>query len=303
MTETLVFGRNGQLGQSMAACSHHYPDLQLKFAGRNECDFTDLDSILRIIDNEEPDTIVNTAAYTAVDLAETNSDIAKLVNCEAVRTIALAAAKRSLPVVHISTDYVFDGQGAFPYRETDKVGPLGIYGQTKLAGEIALSSVTDAHLIFRTAWGYSPYGDNFLKTIMRLLSTKNEIAVVDDQTGCPTSFLDLAAAILNILPAITRPGFDKFGTYHLCSDAPMTWYQFSIKIQAEASRILGDSWSGTECKIKPVTSESFQQPASRPVNSVMATDKFKACFGFGLPAFRQSLITTLTKLSEGQDHA
>ena len=213
------------------------------------------------------------------------------------------AARHSVPFIHISTDYVFDGEGKKPYRETDPVAPLGVYGATKLAGEEAIRAITNRHLILRTSWVYSPFGKNFVKTMLRLLGDKTHISVVDDQQGCPTSALDLATAILRIVPDIVRRGFDQFGTYHLVSGAEMTWCAFSREIQAKAINVFGSQWPGATCEIQAITSAEFPTAARRPSYSVMAPEKFRANFGFGLPEFDQSLMAVLQNLAEGDAHA
>lgn len=303
MIKVLVFGKDGQLGRSLALRGEGGVGLSLQFLDRRMCDVSDSNSIIRAIDLYRPDIIINATAYTAVDLAESEVEIAQRVNCDAVRVMAEGAARQSLPFIHISTDYVFDGTGKVPYRETDPVSPLGVYGQTKLAGEETVRSISEKHLIFRTSWSYSPYGKNFVKTMLRLLSIKNEIAVVDDQQGCPTSSLDLASAILRVLPEVTRSGFEKFGTYHLSSDSQMTWCQFSRAIQFEATNLFGENWPGGQCKIKDVTSAQYPTIAQRPAYSVMSTEKFKANFGFGLPDLGTSLIDVLQNVTNGEDYA
>lgn len=299
MIKVLIFGKYGQLGRSLALRSKSLAGLSLQFLDRRACDVSKSSDVVNAINFYRPDIIINATAYTAVDLAESEVEIAQLINCDAVRIMAASAARQSLPFIHISTDYVFDGGGSRPYRETDPAGPLGVYGQTKLAGEEAVRSATEKHLIFRTSWSYSPYGNNFVKTMLRLLSIKNEIAVVNDQYGCPTSSLDLAAAILRILPDVTQSnGFDKFGIYHLSSDTPMTWYQFSRAIQAEARKQFGENWPGLNCEIKDVTGAEYPTIAKRPTYSVMSMEKFKANFGFGLPDFGSSLLEVLQRVAQ-----
>lgn len=283
--------------------SGDFAGVSLQLLDRNACDVLKPTSIARAIDLHRPDVIINATAYTAVDLAENNGELAQRINCDAVRVMADNAERQSVPLIHISTDYVFDGEGKTPYRETDRVSPLGVYGQTKLAGEEAVQEITERHLIFRTSWVYSPFGKNFVRTILQLLSVKNEISVVNDQQGCPTSSLDLAEAILRILPIATRTGFAKFGTYHLVPDTQMTWCQFSCAIQSEATKLFGEKWPGADCQIQAVTSTQFSTVAKRPSYSVLSATKFKANFGFGLPGFGHSLIEVLQNLAKGEDYA
>ena len=303
MIKVLVFGKNGQLARSLAWRSSAFAGLSVQFLDRNDCDVAQSDNITKAVDLYRPDIILNATAYTAVDLAENEVELARRVNCDAVRTMAENAARHSVPYIHISTDYVFDGEGKTPYRETGPVAPLGVYGVTKLAGEEAIRTITNQHLIFRTSWVYSPFGKNFVKTMLGLLGDKKHISVVDDQKGCPTSALDLATAILRIVPEVVRRDFDQFGTYHLVSDAEMTWCAFSREIQAKAIKIFGEQWSGATCQIEAVTSARFPTAARRPSYSVMSTEKFMTNFGFGLPEFDQSLMEVLQNLAEGGAHA
>ncbi len=297
MINTLVFGKNGQLGRSLAAFSAQFPETTVQFLDRRACDLSKPAKITALIDLYRPDVIINAAAYTAVDQAENEPDLAHKINCDAVQTMAERAADLSIPLIHVSTDYVFGGQAEKPYRETDTVVPLGVYGATKLAGEEAVRAISDKHLILRTSWVYSPFGKNFVKTMLRLLSEKTEIGVVDDQQGCPTSALDLATGILRILPDVTRGDFAQFGTYHLVSDTQMTWWAFAREIQSKATELLGTEWSGASCEIKAVTSAQFPTVAQRPAYSVMSTEKFMTHFGFGLPTFDRSLSAVLQKLA------
>jgi|TARA_R110000782_G_scaffold194567_1_gene284173 dTDP-4-dehydrorhamnose reductase len=303
MIKVLVFGKNGQLARSLALRCKAFAGLRLQFLDRHDCDVAQSGNITKAVDLYRPDIILNATAYTAVDLAENEAELARRVNCDAVRTMAENAARHSVPFIHISTDYVFDGEGKTPYRETDPVAPLGVYGATKLAGEEAVRTITNQHLILRTSWIYSPFGKNFVKTMLGLLGDKTHISVVSDQQGCPTSALDLATAILRIVPDIIRRGFDQFGTYHLVSDAEMTWCAFTREIQAKAIKIFGEQWPGATCQIEAVTNAEFPTVARRPSYSVMSTEKFMTNFGFGLPDFDQSLMEVLQNLAEGGAHA
>lgn len=303
MIKVLVFGKNGQLARSLALRCSAFAGLSLEFLDRTDCDVAQEDKITKAIDLYCPDIIINATAYTAVDLAESEFQRAQHINCDAVRVMAENAARHSVPLIHVSTDYVFDGDGKSPYRETDPVAPLGVYGATKLAGEDAVRAITNQHLILRTSWVYSPFGKNFTKTMLRLLGDKTEIGVVNDQSGCPTSALDLATAILRIVPEMMRRDFDQFGTYHLVSNTQMTWFEFTREIQAKAAKLFGNEWSGARCEIKAVTSAQFPTIAKRPAYSVMSTEKFITNFGFGLPEFDHSLIEVLRNLVEGEEYA
>lgn len=303
MTKALVFGENGQLARSLAMHRSDFPNVSMLLLDRTACDVSNQESITGAIDQHRPDVIINATAYTAVDLAESEENIAHSVNCDAVRAMAENAKHRTIPLIHISTDYVFNGERHSPYRETDTVSPIGVYGKTKLAGEEAVRMTTEKHLIFRTSWLYSPFGKNFTRTMLRLLNQQTEISVVNDQKGCPTSALDLAKAILTILPDVTHSKFEGFGTYHLVPDSHMTWYDFSCAIQSNATKIFGSRWPGVDCQIKAVSSSQFPTAAARPSYSVLSAEKFKANFKFGLPDFNHSLIEVLQILAEGDEDA
>lgn len=303
MIKVLVFGKSGQLAKSLAQCAPDYRQIDLHFVDRTQCDLAQSDAVAVAIENACPDIVINAAAYTAVDQAEGEPEKAQAVNCDAVRAMADATEKRSIPLIHFSTDYVFDGTGTAPYRETDVTAPLGVYGKTKLAGEDAIRTRTARHLIFRTSWVYSPYGKNFVKTMLRLMVQNEEIRVVDDQVGCPTSAQDLAETVLKIVSVVLVPGFDRFGTYHLVSRDEMTWCGFARQIKATAQQVFGDQWAGAQCSIVAVSSYQFPTVAKRPNYSVLSVSKFTNAFGFGLPGIERSLRKTLMEMAKGDAHA
>lgn len=298
MPKILVFGKNGQLAKCLAASAHEFPDAQLTFAGREECDLEDASHIEPVIDRVQPDIVVNAAAYTAVDLAEQQEDIAFKVNGDAARAMAQALAKRSVPLIHVSTDYVFDGKGTSRYREEDKVSPLGVYGNSKLAGEVAVQEAHQKHLILRTSWVYSQFGKNFVKTMLNLMAQRDEVRIVDDQTGCPTSAHDLAHAILELCGVATSAEFDKFGTYHLTSDQEMTWFEFGKSIHKIALQEWGEDWKGKNCTILPIKSSEFPTAAKRPEYSVLSCRLINDTFGIKLPNVEDSLTAVIRRLGK-----
>ncbi len=300
MINALVFGANGQLGRSLALCGAAFPKVRLTLLDRSKCDLSDLSSIAAVIRNNDPQVIINAAAYTAVDLAENDRDSAYRVNCDAADMMARAADDLDMPLIHFSTDYVFGGASQRPYCEDDPVAPLGVYGASKLAGESAVRAAAERHLILRTAWVYSPFGKNFVKTMLGLMAQRDVLTIVNDQHGCPTSAIDLVNATLRLLPVILDPNFYGFGTYHLVSDNQMTWFDFAKRIQDAAIAQFGANWTGKNCRIDPVNSDAFPTIAKRPAYSIMSTQKFTDTFGYGLPDISESLPTCLNNLEAGR---
>ena len=242
-----------------------------------ELDITDADAVDRVIASEKVDVIVNCAAYTNVDKAEEDEQAADLINHRAVAILATAAAKYGATLIHISTDYVFDGRSCVPYKEDDATSPTGAYGRTKLAGERAVIESGCRYLIFRTAWLYSPYGKNFVKTMMKLTAEKDNISVVFDQVGTPTCAADLAALIYKV---ITERMLDHQGIYHFSNEGVCSWYDFAVEI-----RDLCDN----TCDIRPCHSEEFLSRVRRPSYSVLDKTKVKNVFGINIHHWKKSL--------------
>lgn len=303
MVEVLVIGKTGQLAQCLAKAAPHFPDIDLHFLDRASCDLECPEKVGTLIHDINPDMVLNAAAYTKVDQAENEPEKARKINCEAVRVMGEMTMRLSIPLVHFSTDYVFDGAGSAAFREDDPVAPLGVYGATKLCGENALRDIAGKHLIFRTSWVYSPYGANFVKTMLRLMIRNDEIRVVNDQVGCPTSAQSLADAVLGVVPKMLQSDFSGWGTYHLVSGDAMTWHDFACAIQSQAVAIFGIDWPGANCQITPISSREFPTVAQRPAYSVLSTKKFEQFFGFSLPAIKSSLNATLAELARGEFHA
>lgn len=277
----LVTGANGQLGNEMR--------LIAKFRNADEFIFSDISEhpceptlkldITAPISLEGPlDYIVNCAAYTNVDAAEDNAELAGMLNCTAVGNLAALALQKNAALIHISTDYVFDGMAAKPLREDDAVCPVSVYGRTKLEGERVLEASGCRYVIIRTAWLYSEFGKNFMKTMLRLCSQLDKVRVVNDQTGSPTYALDLAKAITVIMDR----GVDSLtqGTYHFSNEGKCTWYDF-------ASRIA--SLSGHEGAIVPCSSDEYPSKVKRPAYSVLCKDKIRSVFGVEVPVWEDSL--------------
>lgn len=284
----LVIGKAGQVAHSLGERAGRFAGLAVKAVGRPEIDLENPGSAAALITTEKPDIVINAAAYTAVDQAEEDRDRAFRINAAAAGEIAAATDLAGAGVIHLSTDYVFAGDSTSPYTEQDTVDPGNVYGQSKLAGEEAVRGATDRHLIIRTSWVYSPFGRNFVKTMMALADTREAIDVVDDQHGCPTSALDLADAVLAIADRL--PG--KFGTYHLAGDGAANWFGLARQVMAERERLGLHS-----ARIRPISTAAYATPAKRPANSVLDCQAFEETFGFRLPPWRQSVRTTVERLA------
>ena len=279
----LITGANGQLGTEMRNVAASSTDRYL-FTDVAELDITDAAAVERLISSEEVKVIVNCAAYTNVDGAEDDEATADLLNHKAVAILAEAAARHSATIIHISTDYVFDGQSCVPYREDDLTAPTGAYGRTKLAGERAVLEPGCRYLIFRTAWLYSPYGKNFVKTMMKLTAEKDTLSVVFDQVGTPTCATDLAALIHKV---ITDRMLDRQGIYHFSDEGVISWYDFAVAIR---------NLCGHTCDIRPCHSDEFPSKVHRPHYSVLDKTKVKNTFGITVPYWKDSLKDILAKL-------
>lgn len=268
----LVFGGNGQLGQELAHASaaRH---VTLVAVSRHEADIADADAVHRALATHTPQLVVNAAAYTKVDLAETEVEAARQGNEIGPRILAQACAAAGVPLIHISTDYVFDGIKSGAYVETDPIAPSGSYGRSKAAGEDAVRAACPHHVIIRTAWVFGAFGSNFLKTMLRLAATRDELRVVADQRGCPTSTTSLADAILTIAPRLID-GEDVWGTYHFAGTGVTTWHGFASRIVAAQAPL-----TGRTPRVTPITTAEYPTPARRPANSALDCTKFARVFG------------------------
>ena len=254
----LITGAYGMLGSDLREVLKNF---ELVCAGSKDLDITDEEKVIDFICENKPDFVINAAAYTAVDDCESHYDDAYAVNALGPRNLAIACNKIDVPLVHISTDYVFDGSKRTPLIENDKLGPESAYGKTKLAGEEFIQENTDKYFILRTAWLYGLHGNNFVQTMLNLAENHDEITVVNDQIGSPTYSLDLAVAITNLLNS------DKYGIYHVTNEGECSWYDFACEI-FEMSNI--------DVKVIPVSTEEFPRPAPRPHYSVLNNKKWNA---------------------------
>ncbi|WP_010413193.1 dTDP-4-dehydrorhamnose reductase [Citromicrobium sp. JLT1363] len=285
----LVTGREGQVARSLAERGSAH---ELVFAARPDFDLADAGSIARTIENARPDLVISAAAYTAVDQAEDEPELAMAINGEAPGHIGRAAASVGAPVVHLSTDYVFDGSGEHAWREEDPTGPIGVYGRTKLAGEQALAASGGAHAILRTAWVYSPFGNNFVKTMLRLAESRDALNVVKDQYGNPTSALDIADALLAVADRWQdAPGHGTNAVYHFAGTGSTNWADFARAI-FDSSRKRG----GPTCEVTGIPSSDYPTKAQRPANSRLDSAKFADTFGHAAPRWQESLDATVARL-------
>lgn len=257
--KVLVTGSAGQLGQDVVLMLQQQGH-EVLGCDRLEMDITDLDECVKVIGDFGPEVVIHCAAHTAVDAAESDIDAAYLINATGTRNVALAAEKAGAKLVYISTDYVFDGLGTQPYHEYDNTDPQSIYGKSKRAGEILAQSLSSKYFIVRTSWVYGKYGNNFVKTMLKLGQEKPLLQVVNDQKGSPTYTVDLTRFILELIQT------EKYGVYHASNSGACTWYEFTGAIFAEAEDILGLSFTA---KLEPCGTEQFPRPAPRPRNSVM----------------------------------
>jgi dTDP-4-dehydrorhamnose reductase len=287
-----VAGEHGQVAQALrGACTAHGHAMQL--AGRAVADLAMPGLAAAAIADFAPDVVVNAAAYTAVDKAEDEPELAFRVNRDGAGDVARAAAAAGAALIHISTDYVYDGAKSSPYLETDATGPLGVYGASKLAGEAAVAAAGGQPIILRTSWVCSPHGHNFVKTMLRLASLRNEVTVVDDQWGAPTFAADLAAAILIIAEALLKAG-DRSrlaGTYHLTGAGETTWCGFARAIMKSSAARGGDS-----CRVRAITTAEYPTLARRPMNSRLDCAKIARVFGIQLSPWQTSLDACLDQL-------
>lgn len=280
----LIIGKNGQLGWDLVkkARERRWVPSGLDLP---EFDITDEICVNSRLNEPGIDIVINAAAYTAVDLAEKERDKAYAVNCTGPALLAKACQRHDLPLIHISTDYVFDGMKKSPYLETDPICPVGVYGQTKAEGEAAVRDTLKKHIIIRTAWLCGVFGSNFVKTMLKLGQSKRELRVVDDQFGCPTFAFDLAEAILDISQKISDGGDVQWGIYHYCGEGYASWYAFAQKIFDIASAFEDLSVE----RIIPIPTTEYPTPADRPAYSVLDCTKIKTNFDISTKPWQESL--------------
>jgi dTDP-4-dehydrorhamnose reductase len=288
----VVIGHSGQVAQALHERGAALGE-QVICLGRPIVDLARQDDLRPVLAAREPDVVINAAAYTAVDRAEAEPELARAVNGTGAGRLAAASSSMGVPFVHLSTDYVFDGLAARPYVETDEVSPINAYGRSKLAGEREVHAQTSDHAILRMAWVYSPFGTNFVKTMLRLAESRDEVPVVADQVGSPTSALDAADAIIRVARnMVARPAEpDLRGTFHLAGEGDATWADVAEEIFAE-SALRG----GPNARVRRITTTEYPTPAARPANSRLNCSRLAQIHGVTLPPWRASVRGCVRRL-------
>lgn len=287
----LITGANGQLGSECLDAASREPQWTIIGLGREELDFEDVDSIKEIMDDYKPDIIINCAAYTSVDLAESEKEKAEKINGEAPKHLAEWCDDNDALLIHISTDYVFDGEKSSPYLESDETNPINYYGLTKYNGERRVMREDKNSVVLRTSWVYSEYGKNFVKTMLRLAEERGQVSVVNDQFGSPTYAHDLAEGIFNVIRKYLQNDFDKEsvkGIYNFTNQGITNWYEFAKKI-FELNK--------TECTVLPISTIDYPTPAKRPKYSGLNTDKYCEAFECSIPNWDDGLRRCLRNMS------
>lgn len=277
----LVTGANGQLGQSLQFIAEKYPQIDFVFCDSKALDITQKAGIESVFNKTKPDFCINTAAYTAVDKAETETDKAEAINVTGAKNLAEVCKEFKTKLIHVSTDFVFDGTKKTPYTEEDIPNPKSVYGQTKLDGEKAIQAVLDDYFIVRTSWVYSQFGTNFMKTMLRLGAERDSLSVVNDQIGTPTNAVDLAEALVQIVVFVSQNSTHKAsGIYNFSNEGSCSWFDFAQKI-FENNTINID--------LQPIATSSYPTPAQRPKYSVLDKTKIKLVFGIVIKSWEESL--------------
>ncbi|WP_243374868.1 dTDP-4-dehydrorhamnose reductase [Microvirga solisilvae] len=296
----IVIGKEGQVARSLAERAHAHK-AEAILLGRPQIDLADPSGIEDVLREVKGDIIVNTAAYTAVDQAESEPELAEAINGIGAGVVAGVAAAIGVPLIHLSTDYVFDGSLDRPYREGDAFNPLSVYGRSKLLGEQAVATEAEDYVILRTAWIYSPFGKNFVKTMLRLAGDRDEIGIVADQIGSPSSALDLADGILAVGKNLLDRPQDRVlrGIFHMAGAGFASWAEFASEIFAISAR-----HGGPVARVRPITTAEYPTPAKRPPNSRLDGTRLKEIHGLSLPRWQTSLETCVARLiAEMRGHA
>jgi len=288
-----TIGSEGQVARSLREAARENPDIVIGWGARPDVDILCPELVKRALMDFSPDIVVNPAAYTAVDRAEAEPNLAFAINRDGAAAVATAAKQLEIPIVHLSTDYVFDGKKVGPYLETDAVAPQSVYGRSKLAGELAVAAANERNVILRTSWVYSPFGSNFVRTMLRLGSERDRLRVVGDQIGCPTYAPDIANAIIAIARTIMSSGWHaRFsGVTHLAGPDEVTWLAFARQIMR-----LVELRGGSGAAVDEIATADYPTAAVRPANSRLNCDRLYSTFGVRLPALSQSLEACLQRL-------
>jgi len=277
----LVTGSNGQLGQSLQFITKNHSEIDFVFCDSTKLDITNKIEVDAIFNQTKPNFCINAAAYTAVDKAESEYETAELINVIGAINLAEVCKKFEVVLLHISTDFVFDGNKKTPYKEVDNTNPSCVYGQTKLDGELAIEAIWHKHYIVRTSWVYSQFGNNFLKTMLRLASERTTLSVVNDQIGTPTNAIDLAETLVEIIIKNNQqPVNDNFGVYNFSNEGQCSWYEFAKKIF---------EFNNIQIDLKPIPTTDFPTPAKRPKYSVLDKSKIIDTFALQIKSWEESL--------------
>ncbi len=279
----LVTGAGGQLALEFAALAQSYPQYRFLFASKEQLPIEDTVAVQAYFDAHPVDYCINCAAYTAVDKAETERETAFLINGTAAGNLAAECKKNNTGFIHISTDYVFNGNGTRPYKETDATDPVNVYGASKLLGEELVLQNNEQAIIIRTSWVYSKFGNNFVKTMLRLMKERERINVVNDQLGCPTYAAGLATAIMQLVAKLPHFDFEN-NIFHYSDEGIISWYDFATAIK---------EYTGSHCVINPVPTTQYPTPAKRPHYSVLDKSLIKKTFGITVPGWKENLIAAL----------
>lgn len=293
MKNILVTGAYGQLGNEVRILSANYPQYNFMFTDVDSLDICDKAMLMDFVQGNDIRYIINCAAYTAVDKAEDEQALCEKINAKAVKNLGEAAQSVGAGVIHVSTDYVFNGKGYMPYTEDMPTNPCSVYGKTKLKGEKALLKACEKAMVVRTAWLYSPFGNNFVKTMRKLGAERQELNVIFDQVGTPTYAEDLAAALLAMMDQTIDQDHDKAGIYHFSNEGVCSWYDFTLKIH-QLSGI-------TTCQVNPIETKDYPTKAARPHYSVLNKAKIKAAFGVKVPHWEVSLQRCIEALNQQED--
>jgi dTDP-4-dehydrorhamnose reductase len=293
----LLTGSKGQLGREVEKAGLN-AGLDIISMDLPEIDITDSEKLARLFSGLKPSIVINAAAYTAVDLAESQKDICYAANLAGPANLTRLCNENKARLIHISTDYVFDGRGSTPYREDDPVSPVNVYGHSKAEGEKAVLAGHDKHIILRTSWLYGRYGNNFVKTMLRLGQEKKSLQVVNDQYGCPTCAYDLAEAIMVIVQRILKDMSNISGIYHYCGNGITTWYEFAKQI----FQIVGELGLSNVPMVTPITTSQFPTAAKRPLYTALDCSEIQKNFGIRLKPWRVSLKQTIHQIIDNQDN-
>jgi dTDP-4-dehydrorhamnose reductase len=280
----LLTGAQGQVGQAIVQANQQLSMHEIISCNRHLLDITDSTQVRKVLEQHKPDVVINAAAYTAVDKAESERELAFAVNAIGPKNLARACEASHIPLLHLSTDYIFDGQKVSSYREDDPAAPLGVYGKSKWQGEQAVREYCEKHVILRVSWVFGEHGHNFVKTMLRLMQEREELKVVNDQHGCPTYADDIAKQLLAICQDPKQ-----WGTFHYCGAPVTTWYSFAQAIREEASKI-------TALRVRtihPISTSEYPTPAQRPKHSVLNCDKLYTIYSIQQPQWRNGLVKML----------